>query len=387
MATAAARDGSIMATMATTPTSLSNTATKLALHTQHDSEHARVREQCEIREGGEEKPFRHSWSVWSIFFVLSLFSFASALDGTTVTTALPTITRDIGSDDQLYLWVAQCFFFATTMPQPLCGQVANIFGRKNPFLVAIVLFMLGSGLSGGATGPTMLIAGRTIQGLGAAGLYVLSDIIICDIVPSRHRGPYIGVVLSSAGVGSTIGPILGGILVQANWRWVFYLNLPIAAFGLSVILVLLEVEYNRSPTWLHALKRVDFLGTLLFIPSMVAIFYALITGGVQQPWSSWRTLLPLILGVVGWLSFHIQQTIPSLCPSPSMPPHLFTNRTSATGVLLIFLSSSYFANYVIFPAIIFSSGQIRVPFTIRYLLYPIRVDDYTSGGFCGLVPL
>jgi len=370
MAPALSPEENMLAAAASTPSPQS----------QHDSNTSQKRGQAPPQ---EEVPFKHSWSVGLIFFILSLFSFISALDGTIVTTALPTIAHDIGGNDQLYLWVAQCFFFATTVPQPLYGQIANIFGRRNPFLVAIVLFALGSGLSGGATGPTMLITGRTIQGIGAAGLYVLSDIIICDIVPPRHRGPYLGVVLSSAGVGSTIGPILGGVLAEANWRWIFYLNLPISLIGLIAMVLLLKVKYTRNPSWIYALKRVDFLGAGIFIPSMVAIFIGLITGGAQQSWSSWRTILPLILGLLGWLVFHLHQATPSLCPLPSMPPRLFTNRTSATGLILTFLASVILQAMMFFLPLYFQTAKLVSPLLSGVYCLPFALVIIPMAGFTG----
>jgi MFS family permease len=303
----------------------------------HDAEKLQPQE---IPQSSGSAPFEHTWSLWCIFSVLCLLSFLTALDGTIITTSLPTITVAIGgASDGLYIWLAQSFIFASTAPQPLYGQISNIFGRRSPFLVAIVLFALGSGVAGGATNPAMLISGRSVQGLGAAGLYVLSDILICDLVPPRHRGPYLGAVLSTAGIGSTLGPVIGGALAENNWRWIFYLNIPISVLGFGIMVALLKVNYVRSFTWKHAFARVDYLGAAIFVPSTISIFYALITGGVERPWSSWRVILPLILGVVGWILYHVQQATPSICPSPSTPPHLFTNRTSAAGFALIFLSS------------------------------------------------
>ncbi|KAL8646339.1 MAG: hypothetical protein Q9226_006900 [Calogaya cf. arnoldii] len=186
-------------------------------------------------EKDESSPIFHpSWRVWSAFLVLCLLSFISAVDATIVTTSLPTITGEVGGAKQ-YVWIANSFLFASTVPQPFFGQIANIFGRRSPILFSITLFALGSGLAGGARNPGMLISGHTIQGLGTAGLYVLSDIIICDIVPPRHRGPYLSAVLSTAALGTTIGPIIGGALVQVQWRWVFWLNIPIAAAGFLTI--------------------------------------------------------------------------------------------------------------------------------------------------------
>ena len=336
------------------------------------------------RENHAEVPFRRSWSIWCVFFFLCLFAFMSSVDGTIVTTSLPTITHAIGGDDQqLYLWIAQCFIFSAAAPQPLYGQIVNIFGRRNPFLVAIVLFALGSGIAGGAQNPAMLIAGRTIQGLGAAGNYVISDILICDLIPPRHRGPYLSAVLATAGVGSTVGPVIGGALAERNWRWIFYLNIPICVIGVLVMVLLLKVNYNRSPTWRHALSRIDYLGALIFIPSTISISYTLITGGIQEPWSSWRVLLPLILGIAGWVLYHIQQATPSICPLPSTPPHLFTNRTSATGFVLIFLSSIVIYTISFFMPIYFQAVKLVSPLLSGVYYLPFALVLIPFAGTAG----
>jgi MFS family permease len=332
----------------------------------------------------ESAPFTHSWTIWSIFSVLCLFSFLTALDGTIITTSLPTITRATGGGNkQLYIWIAQCFIFSSTAPQPLYGQIANIFGRRNPFLVAIVLFALGSGIAGGSESPAVLITGRTVQGLGAAGLYVLSDIIICDLVPPCHRGPYLSAVLSTAGLGSTIGPVVGGAMAANNWRWIFYLNIPISALGFLVIVFLLKVNFDPSPSWSHALSRVDYLGALIFIPSTISLFYALIIGGIQEPWSSWRVLLPLVLGIGGWILYHVQQATPSLCPSPSTPPHLFTNRTSATGYALVFISSVVLYTISFFLPIYFQAVKLVSPLLSGVYYLPFALAILPFAGMAG----
>ena len=195
----------------------------------------------------ETKPFQHSWRIWCIFIVLCLLSFMSGLDATIITTSLPTISHDIGGETK-YTWIANSYLFASTAIQPLYGQLSNIFGRRNPILLAVSLFAVGSGIGGGARSADMLIAGRVVQGLGTAGLYVLSDVIICDMVPPRNRGPYLSAVISSAGIATTVGPIVGGALVRLDWRWIFWMNLPISAISFLAILFYLDIEYTRSPT-------------------------------------------------------------------------------------------------------------------------------------------
>jgi EmrB/QacA subfamily drug resistance transporter len=329
----------------------------------------------------QPKTFTHSWRVWCVFIVLCLLSFISAVDATIVTTSLPTITREIGGAE-LYVWIANSFVFASTVPQPLYGQIANIFGRKNPILVAISLFALGSGLAGGARNPSMLIAARTIQGVGSAGLYVLSDIIICDIVPPRHRASYLSAVLSMAAIGTTIGPIIGGALAQVEWRWIFWLNLPISGVGLIAILFLLNVKYTRSPTWMHALKRVDFLGNLIFIPSMVAIFLGLIMGGVQYPWGSWHIILPIILGVAGWIVFHFHQAS-HFCKEPSTPPRLFNHRTTTAGFLIIFLGAIIMQAVSYFLPVYFQAVKSTSPLTSGINFLPFALAIIPFGGLTG----
>ncbi len=135
----------------------------------------------------------HSARFWCLFAALCLISFISSIDATIITTAQPTITREIGGEEH-YVWIANSFVFASTAPQPLFAQISNIFGRRNPMLVALALFALGSAIAAGARNPAMLIGGRTVQGLGTEGIYVLLDVICRDLVPLRERGKYLGIM-------------------------------------------------------------------------------------------------------------------------------------------------------------------------------------------------
>lgn len=334
--------------------------------------------------------FRHTWRIWAIFLVLTLLSFLSALDSSIITTSLPTITREIGGSSQ-YVWIANSYLFASTVPQPLYGQISNIFGRRNPLLVAICFFFVGSGLAGGAHNATTLMAARVIQGLGTGGLYVLPEIIMCDLIPPRHRGPYLSALLSTAAIGNTAGPIIGGALAQSHpgWRWIFWINLPITAVGLVSMVFLLRVKYERSQSWATALARVDLLGNAIFVPSMVSTFFGLIMGGNNTTgfsWNNWRIILALVLGIVGWIGFHVHQASP-ICYEPSMPPRLFKNRTSVVGFLMVFLASimsqgiSYFLP-IYFQAIKGSSplmsGVYYLPFTIGLLLLAVTAGVFLS---------
>lgn len=156
-------------------------------------------------------------AFWVIISIPCTCSLVSSLDALIITTALPYITSSIGGHAQ-YVWVANSFVLASTAVQPLYAQLSNIFGRRNPMLIATALFTLGSGICGGARNIAMLIAGRTVQGLGSAGLFVFADLIVCDLVPLRDRAKYMGIVISTGSIGTTLGPIIGGAIAQADWR-------------------------------------------------------------------------------------------------------------------------------------------------------------------------
>lgn len=306
-----------------------------------------------------EKPThtQHNLSFWLVFLSLCLLSFTSALDGSIITTALPKVTASIGGDAQ-YVWIANSFTIAQTAIQPLCAQLCDIFGRRVPLLISIALFVLGSGIAGGANGVTMLIAGRTVQGLGSGGIYILVDLIVCDLVSQRERGNYLGIVLSMAAVGAVLGPVVGGALADANWRWVFYINLPIAGTCLVVMWLFLRVTYVRAPTWKHALLRIDWFGNALFIASILSLLLGLVFGGTVYPWDSYHTLVPLILGIVGWIGFHIYET---RCREPCMPPRLFTTRNSFIGFILAFDAAMLMQWVIYFLPIYFQAMKRRTP--------------------------
>jgi MFS family permease len=222
--------------------------------------------------------------------------------------------------------------------QPLFGQISNIFGRRTPMLVALALFATGSGIGGGSTNVPMLIGGRTVQGLGAGGIFVMSDMIVCDIVPLRERAKFMGMVLSTAAIGTAIGPVVGGGLAQANWRWVFYINLPFCIPALILMFFFLQLKYKREPTWKAALLRVDWLGNAIFIPSILAILLGVVMGGTVFPWKSWHIIVPIVLGAAGCVLFHVHQSS-TICKEPSVPARLFSNRTSCIGFFLAFNAS------------------------------------------------
>src|SRR5918911_116671 len=177
----------------------------------------------------------------------------AALDQTIVGTAMPTIVGKLGGIEQ-YSWVVTGYLLASTASTPLYGKVSDLYGRRPVFLFAIGTFLVGSLLAGLSPNMNWLILTRGIQGLGAGGLMTLAFTIISDVVPPRDRGRYQGLFGAVFGLSSVAGPLVGGYFADHDWRWIFYLNLPLGVFALFLCnQVLRLVPHHRRE------HRVDWL--------------------------------------------------------------------------------------------------------------------------------
>lgn len=221
---------------------------------------------------------------------------------------------------------------------PMFGQLANVFGRRWPLIVSGGLFMVGSAVCGSATTMAAMIAGRAVQGIGGAGVGVLCEIVVCDLVPLRKRGTYMGAVLSMVGLGAALGPLFGGLLVRySTWRWAFYMTLPMGGVAIVLLVAVLHVQYDQSQTVATKLSRLDWPGNILFIGGTVPVLIALGWAGGQYPWSSYHVLVPLLVGLTTLGAFVVLEGNPRLAPHPMVPLRLFRNSTSAIAFLLAFL--------------------------------------------------
>src|ERR1700754_2356066 len=207
-------------------------------------------------------------SFKATFAGLLLAMLLASLDQTIVATALPTIVRDLGGLDQLS-WVVTAYLLGATVSMPLWGRASDLYGRKNLFLAAIVVFLAGSALSGAAQSLGQLVGFRALQGLGAGGLMTLAMAIVGDIVAPRERGRYQGYIQLVFVVASVAGPLLGGLFADhASWRWVFYVNLPIGAACLTLVATSLHLPVERKPV------KLDYLGATLLAGSLACLLLA-----------------------------------------------------------------------------------------------------------------
>ncbi|KAI4199284.1 MAG: hypothetical protein LQ346_002593 [Caloplaca aetnensis] len=285
---------------------------------------------------------------WAIIAALAVTGLLTALEATITSTALPTIIEELGGAS-LYVWVINLYFLTMTAFQPLYGQLANVFGRRYPLIFATAIFTFGSGICGGAHNIAMMIAGRALQGIGgernsanafaAGGVNVLIEIVVCDMVPLRERGNYLAIIFGLIALGTALGPVFGGLIVQhSSWRWCFYLNLPIGGAALVMLVAFLQVNWEKETNVRTKLRRIDWIGNTLFVASVVAVLIALSWAGTVYAWSTFRIIVPLVLGFVGFAVFLLYESS-KFCAEPTMPVHLFTNRTSLVAFILTFLHS------------------------------------------------
>ena len=248
--------------------------------------------------------------------------------------------------------------------------MADVFGRRWLIIFAVGMFMVGSAVCGAA--PTMgaLIAGRVIQGIGGGGITILVNLIVCDLAPLRERGRLMAVVFACISVGTSLGPIIGGVIVQrTTWRWVFYLNLPIGGVALILLWIFLQVGSHDSSSLRHRLKQIDYGGNVIFILAISFILVALAYGGTEWPWGSYSTIISLVFGFYGVAVFVFYEQS-NFCPFPTLPMRLFARRTSATALAITFIHSLLTLLGIYFLPVYFQAVLLASPIRSGVMMLP-----------------
>src|SRR6266536_4854689 len=235
--------------------------------------------------------------ILAIYAGLMVTLLLAALDQTIVATALPRIVGDLGGITQ-YSWVFTAYMLTSTITVPLYGKLGDVYGRKNLFLFAIVVFLLGSALCGAATSMTELVLFRAVQGIGAGGLFPLTLAVIGNIVPPRDRGRWQGLIGSVFAAASIAGPAAGGFIVDnTSWRWIFLVNLPVGGLALLVISLTMPRRAARKE------HPIDWLGAGVLAAGTASLLMGLVWGGAQYGWGSGRVIGALLLAALLLVAF------------------------------------------------------------------------------------
>ena len=330
--------------------------------------------------GADFRPDRRFWAVYASLLVVM---FLSAMDQTIVGTALPTIVGDLGGAAHM-AWILTAYTLAITVAMPVYGKLGDLVGRKNLFLVAIALFLIGSALCGTADTMTQLIIYRFIQGLGGGGLMISSQAITGDLIPPRVRGTYMAPMGAMFGIASILGPIIGGWLTDSvSWRWTFWINLPLGVLAFIAIALVLRLPSSRLTS------PIDWWGLGFMNAGAIAIVLMATWGGNQYAWTS-----PVIigLGTAGLICWGLFAYVETRAADPILPWSILTNRTfivsTAVGMLAMggmIGVMSYLPTYLqmVYGYSATASGLLLVPITIGMLVSSIlsgilvsRTDRY-----------
>ncbi|KAI6883300.1 MFS transporter [Hortaea werneckii] len=269
-----------------------------------------------------------------ITIALCLSVFCMALDNTIISTAIPRITDEFKAINDVG-WYGSAYLLTTCAFQLFFGKLYTFFSLKWVYLIAIIIFEVGSVVCGAAPNSTALIIGRAVAGLGSAGIFAGAVLIVSNTVPLKQRPTYMGLIGGMYGIASVAGPLMGGAFTdKVSWRWCFYINLPIGAVTVAFI----ALFYHPTKTarakalaggWRKNLEQFDVFGTIIFLPMIVCLLLALQWGGSKYPWSSGRVIaLLVVFGVLLLIFLAIQFWKQD---NATVPPRVFKQRSVAAA--------------------------------------------------------
>jgi EmrB/QacA subfamily drug resistance transporter len=250
------------------------------------------------------------------------------LDQTIVSTALPRIVGDLGGVTHLS-WVVTAYVLASTITTPLYGKLGDLYGRKRWLMTAIVIFLIGSALSGLSQTMDQLILFRALQGLGAGGLMVGVIASIGDLVAPRERGQYMGYMMAAMMLAMIAGPLVGGYITDSlSWRWIFYINMPVGGAALIYLWLTLHLPYKKVP------HKIDYLGAGTLAIAATSLVLLTTWGGTQYAWGSAMIVGLGVLAIAATAAFLFIQT---RAAEPVLPLHVFRNRNFSVATGMSFL--------------------------------------------------
>lgn len=267
--------------------------------------------------------------IYTVMSGLMIAMLLAMLDNTIVGTAMPTIVGDLGGLEHLS-WVVTAYALATAVSTPVWAKLGDLYGRKGVFMTSIVIFLVGSALSGLSANMTELIAFRGVQGIGAGGLMVGAMAIIGDLVPPRERGRYQGLMAAVMPLAFIGGPLLGGFITDnLSWNWVFYINLPLGVVALVVVWFTMNLPVQRREA------TVDWLGAGLLAVAIASLTLLTSWGGGTYAWGSWQIIGLGVLTVVATVLFtRVERRV----DEPILSLDLFRRPNFTAATVLTFLT-------------------------------------------------
>jgi EmrB/QacA subfamily drug resistance transporter len=299
------------------------------------------------------------------------------LSSTVVSTALPRIIGDLGGSQSSYTWVVTSTLLALTVSTPIWGKLADLFDRKALVQAGLGIYVVGSMLAGLAPSVGWLIGARVVQGLGVGGLIALVQIILSDLVSPRERGRYSGYLGAVFGVGTVVGPLLGGVITDGlGWRWCFYVGVPFAAAAFVVLQRTLHLPRHRRET------SIDYAGALLIAGGVSSLLIWVSLAGQQYDWLSAQSAALVTLGVVLCAAAVL---VERRVREPLVPLRLFADRTVVLAVV-----ASVAVGIAMFGTSVFLSQYMQIargksPTEAGLLSIPMVIGLFASSTIVGRV--
>ncbi|WP_337103719.1 MDR family MFS transporter [Paenibacillus sp. YIM B09110] len=295
----------------------------------------------------------------------------AALDGTIVGTAMPTIILEMGGLE-LMAWVTTAYMLTSTTIVPIAGKLSDLFGRKIVYVSGLLIFIIGSALCGVAGNIEQLIIYRAIQGLGGGIMMPMAMIIVGDLFTGKQRAKWQGIFAAVFGLSSVLGPQIGGWIVDAwDWRWVFYINLPVGV--IATIFIALSLSGKKS----EGKVKFDWAGIFTMVVGVVSLLLAMSLGGNEFEWLSWQIIGMLVLAIAALTVFVF---VEAKAEEPVLPVKLFKDKT-----FTLINSVGFFMSLGMFGATLFvplfmqwivgisatASGSIMIPMMVSMMLFSI----------------
>ncbi|KAJ7735132.1 MFS multidrug transporter [Mycena maculata] len=289
-------------------------------------------------------------------FALAISVFLVALDNTIIATAIPKITDHFDSLEDVG-WYGSAYLLTSASFQLLWGRFYSFLSIKWVYIAAISIFEFGSLICGVAPTSVALIVGRAIAGVGCAGIFSGALIIVAHSAPLEKRPMFTGLIGTMYGVASVAGPLMGGAFAdKVTWRWCFYINLPIGAITLLVMIFMFKSPHQDKGEEMNLTQRLgqfDPIGTLLIIPAVVCLLLALQWGGSTYPWKSGRIIaLFVVFGVLTLVFIAVQARKQD---SATVPPRILKNRSIWSGAWFAFCQGATFFVFVYYLPIWFQA--------------------------------
>lgn len=251
--------------------------------------------------------------------------------------------------------------------QPIYVTLSDVLGRKIPLYAAFFLFFVGSIVFGIANNMSILIVGRILQGLGGGGLDVLSEIILTDITTLKERPLYLGLYALPMAGGGVCGPVIGAAFSEfVDWRWIGWINLPIIVVGVVLTFFFLHLRPIDS-SFRSKLRRLDWVGMLLFTIGSTTFSLPLSWAGAMNNWSSWRTILPLIVGAIVLVIFGVYESKPV---EPVFPYRIFRNRTAVVTLVGAAAHGAFLYSMLLYAPLFFQAVMLESPFRSAVSVLP-----------------